>query len=236
VFEVRNLLSDLENYILDTFEAQPNKAKATQKEWLTTTLNNFYKTDNETPTTLVDYVNYYLEVRKNEIEQHLKFQLNGLVKKLKEIEDLNKHEYKILEVNEAFKNLFTDFLQSKDYSHNYIRKQFSFIRQVCNHAEYNGLEVSPQLKKIGLKAQKVPTIFLTQNELEKIENTEFETENLTATKDWLIISYYTGQRVSDFMRFTTDMIRTENGKHLIEFTQKKTEKKMTIPVHKKVLK
>jgi len=235
VFEVRNLLSDLENYILDTFEAQPNKAKATQKEWLTTTLNNFYKTDNETPTTLVDYVNYYLEVRKNEIEQHLKFQLNGLVKKLKEIEDLNKHEYKILEVNEAFKNLFTDFLQSKDYSHNYIRKQFSFIRQVCNHAEYNGLEVSPQLKKIGLKAQKVPTIFLTQNELEKIENTEFETENLTATKDWLIISYYTGQRVSDFMRFTTDMIRTENGKHLIEFTQKKTEKKMTIPVHKKVL-
>ena len=36
------------------------------------------------------------------------------------------------------------------------------------------------------------------------------------------------------MRFTTDMIRTENGKHLIEFTQKKTEKTMTIPVHKKV--
>lgn len=235
VFEVRDLLSDLENYILETFEAEPNKVKTTQKEWLTTTLNNFYKTDNETPTTLVDYVNYYLEVRKNEIEQHLKFKLNGLVKKLKEFEDFNKHEYKILEVNEAFKNLFTDFLQSKDYSHNYIRKQFSFIRQVCNHAKYNGLEISPQLKKIGLKAQKVPTIFLTPNELEQIENTEFETENLTATKDWLIISYYTGQRVSDFMRFTSDMIRTENGKHLIEFTQKKTEKKMTIPVHKKVL-
>ena len=235
VFEVRNLLSDLENYILETFEAEPNKVKTTQKEWLTTTLNNFYKTDNETPTTLVDYVNYYLEVRKNEIEQHLKFKLNGLVKKLKEFEDFNKHEYKILEVNEAFKNLFTDFLQSKDYSHNYIRKQFSFIRQVCNHAKYNGLEVSPQLDKLNVKNEKTPKIYLTPNELEQIENTEFETENLTATKDWLIISYYTGQRVSDFMRFTSDMIRTENGKHLIEFTQKKTEKKMTIPVHKKVL-
>jgi integrase len=235
VFEVRNLLSDLENHILKAFEAEPNKVKATQKEWLTTVLNSLYKDENETPTTLVDYVNYYLEVRKNEIEQHLKFKLNGLVKKLKEFEDLNKHEYKILEVNEAFKNLFTDFLQSKDYSHNYIRKQFSFIRQVCNHAVYNGLEVSPQLKKIGLKAHKVPTIFLTPDELEQIENTEFETENLTATKDWLIISYYTGQRVSDFMRFRTDMIRTENGKHLIEFTQKKTKKTMTIPVHKKVL-
>ena len=235
VFEVRDLLSDLENYILEKFEAEPNKVKATQKEWLTTALNNFYKADNETPTTLVDYANYYLEVRKNEIKQHLKFKLNGLVKKLKEFENLNKHEYKILEVNEAFKNLFTDFLQSKDYSQNYIKKQFGFLKQLCNHAKYNGLEVSPQLDKLNVKNEKTPKIYLTPNELEQIENTEFETENLTATKDWLIISYYTGQRVSDFMRFTSDMIRTENGKHLIEFTQKKTEKKMTIPVHKKVL-
>jgi len=234
VFEVRDLLSDLENYILETFEAEPNKVKATQKEWLTTALNNFYKADNETPTTLVDYVNYYLEVRKNEIKQHLKFKLNGLVKKLKEFENLNKHEYKIHEVNEAFKNLFTDFLQSKDYSQNYIKKQFGFLKQLCNHAKYNGLEVSPQLDKLNVKSEKTPKIYLTPNELEQIENTEFETENLTATKDWLIISYYTGQRVSDFMRFTSDMIRTENGKHLIEFTQKKTEKTMTIPVHKKV--
>jgi integrase len=234
VFEVRDLLSDLENYILEKFEAEPNKVKATQKEWLTTALNNFYKADNETPTTLVDYANYYLEVRKNEIKQHLKFKLNGLVKKLKEFENLNKHEYKILEVNEAFKNLFTDFLQSKGYSQNYIKKQFGFLKQLCNHAKYNGLEVSPQLDKLNVKNEKTPKIYLTPNELEQIENTEFETENLTATKDWLIISYYTGQRVSDFMRFTTDMIRTENGKHLIEFTQKKTEKTMTIPVHKKV--
>ncbi len=31
------------------------------------------------------------------------------------------------------------------------------------------------------------------------------------------------------------MIRVENGKHLLEFTQKKTNKIMTIPLHKKVL-
>jgi len=167
VFEVRNLLSDLENYILETFEAEPNKVKATQKEWLTTTLNNFYKTDNETPTTLVDYANYYLEVRKNEIKQHLKFKLNGLVKKLKEFENLNKHEYKILEVNEAFKNLFTDFLQSKDYSQNYIKKQFGFLKQLCNHAKYNGLDVSPQLDKLNVKSEKTPKIYLTPDELEK---------------------------------------------------------------------
>lgn len=126
VFEVRDLLSDLENYILETFEAEPNKVKATQKEWLTTALNNFYKADNETPTTLVDYVNYYLEVRKNEIKQHLKFKLNGLVKKLKEFENLNKHEYKIHEVNEAFKNLFTDFYNQKTTHKTTLKNNLDF--------------------------------------------------------------------------------------------------------------
>jgi integrase len=37
------------------------------------------------------------------------------------------------------------------------------------------------------------------------------------------------------MRFTKEMIRIENGKHLIEFTQKKTGKIMTLPLHPKVL-
>ena len=37
------------------------------------------------------------------------------------------------------------------------------------------------------------------------------------------------------MRFTKEMIRIENGKSLIEFTQKKTGKIMTVPLHPKVI-
>jgi hypothetical protein len=37
------------------------------------------------------------------------------------------------------------------------------------------------------------------------------------------------------MRFTNEQIRIEEGKHLIEFTQKKTDKNMTVPLHYKVL-
>lgn len=54
-------------------------------------------------------------------------------------------------------------------------------------------------------------------------------------RDWLIISCFTGQRVSDFLRFTKDMIRIEDGKSFLEFTQKKTGKVMTVPLHPKVL-
>ena len=37
------------------------------------------------------------------------------------------------------------------------------------------------------------------------------------------------------MNFTDEQIRTEKGKQLIEFTQKKTGKNMTVPLHPKIL-
>jgi integrase len=78
---------------------------------------------------------------------------------------------------------------------------------------------------------------LTFDEINKLENIKKKklTDSLKNSRDWLVISCYTGQRISDFMRFTDEQIRIENGKNLIEFTQKKTGKIMTIPLHPKVL-
>ncbi len=72
--------------------------------------------------------------------------------------------------------------------------------------------------------------------MNRIEKKNLKNEYLENARDWLIISCYTGQRVSDFLRFTKEMIRIENGESILEFTQKKTGKIMTIPVHPKVLK
>src|SRR5690606_34592032 len=100
-----------------------------------------------------------------------------------------------------------------------------------------GLETHQQLDSLRLDRAKVEKTYLTFSELEQIENISNDelTDSLDNAKDWLIISCYTGQRVSDFMRFTDEQIRIENGKHLIEFTQKKTGKNMTVPLHPKVL-
>ncbi len=79
---------------------------------------------------------------------------------------------------------------------------------------------------------------MTFKELSKIENIKKNnlSRNLEDARDWLIISCYTGQRFSDFMRFNDKQIRVEKGKSLIEFTQQKTNKNMTVPLHSKVLK
>jgi len=88
---------------------------------------------------------------------------------------------------------------------------------------------------LRLDKEKTEPIYLTFQELEQIENTKNLPEGLETARDWLLISCYLGQRISDFMRFTSDSIRHEEGKPLLEFTQKKTGKTMTIPVHPKVV-
>jgi len=98
-----------------------------------------------------------------------------------------------------------------------------------------GLETHIQLDTLRLEREKVEKIYLTFDEIELIENKKFDSEALSNAKDWLIISCFTGQRVSDLLHFTKDMIRLEDGIMLIEFTQKKTNKKMSLSLHPKVI-
>lgn len=89
------------------------------------------------------------------------------------------------------------------YAPNTIATAFKFIKTICNHAKSNGLNISSQLGNIKVKQTKVDNIYLTFEELDKIEKTEKEkfTDSLLNARDWLIISCYTGQRISDFYVF-----------------------------------
>ena len=141
----------------------------------------------------------------------------------------------IADIDESFKNEFVAYQKNKGYAQNTIQRELTFLKTFCKHARYLGLETSPQLDMLKLEKVKAEKIYLTFKELEAIEATELEHDYLDNARDWLIISCYTGQRISDFLRFTKKMIRIENGKSLLEFTQKKTDKFMTVPLHSKVL-
>lgn len=144
---------------------------------------------------------------------------------------------KITDIDAKFKASFERYCLAQQYNNNTTQRTIRFIKTVCNHAKANGLSTNFQLDNIKVKYEKTDTLYLTFDELTLIENIEpsLLSESLTNVRDWLIISCYTGQRVSDFMRFTTEMIRTEKEKQLIEFTQKKTNKLMTVPLMPKVI-
>jgi integrase len=241
--EVDTELNKIENHVLNAFNSV-NPGTVT-KEWLQTKIDHYYNPPQEIeplPTELIKYIDFYIDVKRNEISKGTIQKCNVIKQLLIRHQTYLKKTLLIIDVDTHFKTQFEKYCLEKQYAPNTIARAVKFTKTICKHAKSNGLEISYQLDNIKTKFQKVENIYLTFDELEKIENIKKHklTDSLDNAKDWIIISCYCGQRVSDFMRFTTDMIRYEKTvdevlKPFIEFTQKKTNKIMTVPLHPKII-
>ncbi len=232
--EIEERLKNLSNYILDEFQkVNPNIVK---KTWLESIISNFYnpnKEEESLPEGLIGYIDYYLDYRKNEISESnikkVKIAKNKMLRLQKELGVT----ILIKDINEDFKKAYVDFSKRLNYSKNTQQRELVLIKTICFHARHLGLKTHYQLEGLKLQREDVNHIYLTSEEFKQIENLNLNKKYLQNARDWLLISYFTGQRVSDFLRFTKDMIRQEDGKYLLEFRQKKTKKLMSIPFNKK---
>jgi len=207
--------------------------KVINSDWLKDFINPPEKAQ-EIPTKLVEYFDYYAKHKKSTIEASTHTKLNVNKHLIERFQKATKKTYLIKDVNADFKLKFEAYCKSENYAQNTIARTIKFIKTICYHARNNGIETHFQLNGIQSKNQKVEKIFLTPKELEQIRKKELELDYLINARDWLIISCETGQRVSDFMRFTKEQIRYEGDVPLIEFTQVKTGKVMAIPLSKTV--
>jgi integrase len=226
-------LNTLKSKIEKAYNEAPNKNEL-NTQWLKDFINP--KVINEVPNKVVDYFAYYELQKRNVLTTASIVKLNVNKKLIERFQTNTKRVYLIKDVNEDFKLSFYDFCISENYSQNTIARALKFIKTICYHAESNNIEVSKKLSGLQINTVKVEKIYLDLNEISIIENCkDISKEHLINARDWLLISCETGQRVSDFLRFTKDMIRYENKKPLIEFTQVKTGKIMTVPLSKKVM-
>jgi len=239
---IKTELNKLASHVLTAFNRlSDTEVLNVTKVWLQQQIEKYYNLSgskslkNGIPTDLVGYINFYLDYRKNEMSKSAREKNITARNKLIRFEKHQQKPILIKEVNDRFKTEFVNYCIDNNYGKNTVQKDLSMIKTYCRHARYLGLEVHPQMDVLRLDKEKTEPIYLTFQELERIENVKNLPEELQTARDWLLISCYLGQRVSDFMRFTSELIRYEEGKPLLEFTQKKTGKTMTIPVHKKVL-
>tara|TARA_R110000744_G_scaffold380133_1_gene499900 strand:+ start:499 stop:1749 length:1251 start_codon:yes stop_codon:yes gene_type:complete len=236
--EINNELNKIENYVVKSFNsASPNSIT---KEWLQTQIDYYYnppKEGKQIPKDLINYIDFYIDYRKHEVKKASQKKFNVIKHKLQRLEKFRKKQILIADVNDNFKNEFVGYCKNELYSPNTIQRELAIIKTFCKHARFLGIETHSQLDSLRLDKAKVEKIYLTLEDLAKIENITKKqlTDSLDNAKDWLIISCYCGQRISDFMRFTDEQIRIEDGKPLLEFTQKKTNKLTTIALHPKVL-
>lgn len=236
--EVNTEINKIKNHILKAISN--TNISQIDKYWLKIQIDKYYNPINENNSIvsneLLKNIDFYISTNKQLSNGTIK-QYNTLKRKLEKYELSKATKLYVKDINELFKNNFENYCIENNYSRNTVSRNLKAIKTICNYAKRNGVETSLQLDSLKITPERVENIYLTFEDLNKIENIEPHklTESLNNAKEWLIISCYVGQRVSDFMRFTKDMIRVENGKSLIEFTQKKTNKIMTIPLFPKVI-
>lgn len=243
VIDFANLDTDLGTLKNDLLKEYNNSkgVKAVDALWLKDFVNPPQVAEKH-PDKLVDYIDTFIEFKRSDVKSSTITKCN-VIKHL--VQRYQKHTKSILyirDIDAKFKMDFEKYCISVGYAPNTTARNIRFIKTFCRHAKANGVETHHQLDSIKAKYHKVENIYLTLEEIESIEKIESKdlTEGLENARDWLLISCNCGQRVSDFLRFDKSMIRYEKDKTgvlkpLIEFTQVKTDKIMTIPLHKKIM-
>jgi integrase len=195
---------------------------------------------------LTNYFEHFIEklqpqIKIGKIQKTTLTKYNVILGIVREMEKYYNKKYKVKDVDLDFTKAFDFYcIDVKKYMPNTAGRAIKFIKTVCRDARISGIETNLHLDSIKGYTRKSEFIILTPTELELIEKHEFKNATLDNARDWLVISCYTGQRVSDFLRFNENMlveVETPSGKKalMLEFIQVKTNKEMRLPLHPKII-
>jgi len=202
--EVNTDLQKIENFILDKFNQ--TKISKINKKWLVEQIELYYNPPkkNQKSELVTDVIQKIID------EAHLRDNGKGGIglsqcrinayNRLLELFDLfqGKNQYKVKELNkEAFEDFKKWLLDKKNYSHTYAFKKISDLKGVCKEAIANGIETSPEITTIRTRQPKtydndMDVIFLSPDEITKIEKATLLSESLINARKWLILACYTG--------------------------------------------
>lgn len=115
-------------------------------------------------------------------------------------------------------------------SQNSSLSYFNKVRATINQAYTEGIIQNNPVKSVkGIKEREVEIEYLTEIEIIKLKNTEFE---IPVLKNAFLFSCYTGLRFSDVKKLKWGNIHfdTEDDRHYIRYRQKKTDRPETLPL------
>ncbi|WP_419488743.1 phage integrase SAM-like domain-containing protein [Chryseobacterium bernardetii] len=193
---------------------------------------------------VVSFIDIYISLKKDSITESTVKKANVVKQLLQRYTDSKSKKtfrnLKFKDLDNNFRIDFEKYCQNEVYKISNTYKNLKFLKMVCNVAESFDIEVHKHVKNWKFEVEKVTrndpkSIYLTFEELNKIQQVEMPHDYLDNARDWLLVACYTAQRVSDYLRFTSSMIVEDTeGQKYLEFIQQKTGAKMKIPLLKKV--
>lgn len=183
---------------------------------------------------LLYYMKWYIDVKKELICHSTYKRYKVFYHLLERFEGFVCKKLYIEEINVDFIRDFMVIGKEEEYSENTIYRTIHFVKTILNFAERKGIRTCVRELEVRREKQKKEVITLTEKEIVQIKYTDVP-EHLQPAKDWLLISCYTGQRFSDFIKFDKEQLQTVDGKTCLSFVQQKTKKEIFLPLHPTVL-
>ena len=243
---INTRLSQLEANIISSYTE--DNPEIDLKEWLKSIIEPtaLKAEDTNYSDDVVTFIDTYISLKKDSVTESTIKKAN-VVKQLmiryiadRKIRKKTFRGLKFKDLDNSFRIDFEDYCNKESYKISTTYRNLKFLKMICKVAGSFDIEVHKHTELWKFEVEKatkhIPkSIYLTFDELDKIEHKEMPHDYLDNARDWLLISCYTGQRVSDYMRFNSSMIVEDSeGQKYIEFTQQKTNAKMQIPLLKKV--
>ena len=202
------------------------------KENLNSFVNNKSNSNkSQISTKLVDLFDEYFIFKNTQIAPSTQRKMKVFQNRIKNFEKIY-GTIDIKNIDKEFSFELQIWMDEQGYAHNTKVKTLKVIKTICNFAIDKGLKVNEQFNLItkGLSYKNVEHIHLNFIELKSIINTDFPFKEEDLARDWLVLSCFTGQRISDFFRFTPKSIVKIQGKLFLDITQKKSVSPVYIPL------
>lgn len=237
-------LANLRGNIISAYNSINSEGGSLDSNWFSNVINKFFKrVEDDNLEQLEKYAYHYVE------KLPFKANPNGTVgcstvtirkyttilRKITAFEKYTKRKYRVCDVGLDFRNEFIRFLiEEQKLASNTAGRYLKFVKTICLDARRNGHRVHSQLEAVKGYIVKTDKIILSLNEIEMINNTEFNDKQLDIARDWFVAGCFLGQRVSDLLILTSANIVSKNDLRLVELTQQKTKKRVSVLLHPKV--
>jgi len=151
------------------------------------------------------------------------------------VSDFEQHKgkaYLIKNVDLSFSDEFKSWMKGKGYSITSIKLHIGTLMQVLRFASKRGATVTNNIDSFreDLKKPKTLNVYLSFDEIEAITKLEGLEGNEAIARDWLVISCFTAQRVSDMFKFNSKDISKDGDWITVQQTKNETSAKISVPI------
>ena len=178
--------------------------------------------------TFIENFEEYIKVKKDK-RKNTVVSLGTCISAFKEFQADTNTTYYLTNIDKEFKKAFIDWSDAQGYAVSTLKLFLTKIKGVCYHFELEGEKINPYVRVLtkDIVDKKKIEIFLTIQEIESIKKLKLEDKHLDNARDWLVLSFYLGQRYSDYIKLTKKNIHNDGT---IRLTQQKTGAKVTIAI------